>query len=77
MHPVGPKTCEVTGVCTTPDQRTMFVDIQHPGESPAFTTVPGQEQAISNWPDYKPIGEGRPRSSTLVITKNDGGIIGT
>ena len=24
--------CEVTGVVTTPDQRTMFVNIQHPGE---------------------------------------------
>ncbi|MEO6714890.1 MAG: PhoX family phosphatase, partial [Mycobacteriales bacterium] len=25
--------CEVTGVITTPDQRTMFVNIQHPGET--------------------------------------------
>ncbi len=74
---VGPKTCEVTGVCTTPDQRTMFVDIQHPGESLAFTTIPGQEQAISNWPDYKPLGQGRPRSSTVIVTKDDGGVIGT
>ncbi len=74
---VGPKSCEVTGVCTTPDQRTMFVDIQHPGETLSFTTVPGFEQAISNWPDYKPIGQGRPRSSTVIVTKNDGGIIGT
>ncbi len=74
---VGPKTCEVTGVCTTPDQRTMFVDIQHPGESLTFTTVPGAEQAISNWPDFKPIGQGRPRSSTVMVTKDDGGIIGT
>ncbi|WP_417543881.1 PhoX family protein [Marinobacter sp.] len=27
---VGPKGCEVTGVVTTPDVRTMFVNIQHP-----------------------------------------------
>ena len=53
------------------------VDIQHPGEPLNFTTVPGAEQTISNWPDFKPSGEGRPRSSTVMITKDDGGIIGT
>ena len=74
---VGPKSCEVTGVCTTPDQRTMFVDIQHPGESLTFTTIPGQEQVISNWPDKRALGQGRPRSSTVIVTKDDGGIIGT
>ena len=28
----GVRGCEVTGVITTPDQRTMFVNIQHPGD---------------------------------------------
>ncbi len=28
---VGPVGCEVTGVDMTPDNRTMFVNIQHPG----------------------------------------------
>ncbi len=74
---VGPKGCEVTGVCTTPDQRTMFVDIQHPGEPANETNDPANPQAISNWPDFLPIGQGRPRSATVVITKDDGGIIGT
>ncbi len=74
---VGPKGCEVTGVCTTPDQRTMFVDIQHPGEPSTELSNPAAPQAISNWPDFKPIGEGRPRAATLVITKNNGGVIGT
>jgi len=32
--------------CTTPDQRTRFVDIQHPGESLTFTTV-GAARLIS------------------------------
>jgi secreted PhoX family phosphatase len=32
-------------------------------------------RAVSNWPDFDP--EGRPRSATVVITKNDGGIIGS
>lgn len=74
---VGPRGCEVTGVCTTPDQRTMFVDIQHPGEPANELTVPAAAQAISNWPDFKPLGQGRPRAATLVITKDDGGVIGT
>jgi secreted PhoX family phosphatase len=74
---IGPKGCEVTGVCTTPDQKTMFVDIQHPGEPASELSDPANPQAISNWPDYRPIGQGRPRAGTLVITKDDGGVIGT
>jgi len=27
-----PRNCEVSGVATTPDGKTMFVGIQHPGE---------------------------------------------
>lgn len=58
---VGPVGCEVTGVVCTPDLRTMFVNIQHPADG-------------SHWPD----GNGaRPRSATVIVTKNDGGIIGT
>ncbi|MCW5590828.1 MAG: PhoX family phosphatase [Burkholderiales bacterium] len=29
---VGPSGCEITGVTWTPDRRTMFINIQHPGE---------------------------------------------
>jgi len=58
---VGPYGCEVTGVTMTPDRRTMFVNIQHPGEPPPST-----------WP-----GGGRPRSSTVVVMRGDGGIVGT
>lgn len=65
---VGPVDCEITGVITTPDSRTMFVNVQHPGESS------GNGQFSSHWPD----GQGlRPRSSTIIITREDGGIIGT
>ena len=74
---VGPKGCEVTGVHATPDGRTMFVDIQHPGEPSSEVTDPTRPQQFSNWPDFRPIGQGRPRSATVVITKDDGGIIGT
>jgi uncharacterized protein len=60
----GPPGCEITGFHTTPDNRTAFVNIQHPGEG-----------TPSNWPDFAP--NGRPRSATVVIRRQDGGIIGT
>lgn len=68
---VGPKEAEITGVTQTPDYRTMFVNIQHPGEdtTPNFTT----RTYGSFWPDG---GSARPRSATIVITRVDGGVIG-
>lgn len=58
-----------------PDQRTMFVDIQHPGETPGERSDPPNPKAISSWPDG-PKG-GRPHSATLAIRRVDGGPIGT
>jgi hypothetical protein len=74
---VGPRGCEITGVITTPDQRTMFVNAQHPGEETTFwgAPTPDDPRAVSNWPDFDP--EGRPRAATVVIRKVDGGVIGT
>ena len=72
---VGPKGCEVTGVVTTPDARSMFVNIQHPGESPSERADPRRPTAVSAWPDDR--ADGRPRSATVVIRKDDGGVIGT
>jgi secreted PhoX family phosphatase len=60
---VGPKECEVTGMSFTPDSKTMFINIQHPGEG-----------GNSHWPDG---GNSLPRSATLIITKDDGGVIGS
>jgi uncharacterized protein len=71
----GPRGSEVTGVVTTPDQRTMFVNIQHPGETASERSNPATPKAVSSWPDG-PSG-GRPRSATVVIRKLDGGVIGT
>jgi secreted PhoX family phosphatase len=68
---VGPKNCEVTGVTGTPDRRTLFVNIQHPGEG-AQSENPTQ---FSNWPDFG-VG-GRPRSATVVVRRADGGVVGT
>ncbi|OIQ25845.1 PhoX family phosphatase [uncultured Vibrio sp.] len=59
----GPIACEVTGLTFTPDNKTMFVGIQHPGES----------LAPSHFPDG---GESIPRSTVVVITRKDGGVIG-
>ena len=54
----GPAECEVTGLTFTPDNKTLFINIQHPGED-----------GNSHWPEG---GTAMPRSATLVITKNDG-----
>lgn len=68
---VGPKECEITGITETPDGKTLFVNIQHPGES----TVPNFSTGAfgSHWPGG---GSTRPRSATIVITRDDGGEIG-
>ena len=71
----GPSGCEITGATGTPDGRTMFINIQHPGESPSERSDPANPRRFSNWPDQNPAG--RPRSATVVIRKKDGGVIGT
>ena len=53
----------------------MFINIQHPGEAPSERSDPANPRRNSNWPDFYP--EGRPRSATVVIRKDDGGLIGT
>jgi len=70
---LGPAGCEVTGLTATPDLKSLFINIQHPGEPANERSDPEKPLAISKWPD----GAGRPRSATVVITKNDGGVIGT
>jgi uncharacterized protein len=72
---VGPNICEVTGVFLTPDEKTMFVGIQHPGEAPSGANDPANPKQYSSWPDGE--AGGRPRSSLLVVTKDDGGVIGS
>ena len=58
---------EITGWAVTPNFRTAFVNIQHPGNGdPTATNFPAQ-------PDGRTI----PRDCTLVITKKDRGVIGS
>jgi secreted PhoX family phosphatase len=71
----GPVGCEITGCTFTPDGRTMFINVQHPGESPSERSDPAQPSRFSTWPDGP--GATRPRSATVVIRKADGGLIGT
>ncbi|CAN7326450.1 DUF839 domain-containing protein [Phenylobacterium sp. LjRoot219] len=72
---VGPKECEITGIDSTPDGCTLFVNIQHPGEE-VGSGFPNTFS--SNWPasQTSATAVARPRSATIVITKNDGGVVG-
>ena len=75
---VGPKGCEITGLAETPDGKAIFVNIQHPGEATKMSDVGDPTKYQSQWPANAGYGAGkRPRSATIVITKNDGGMIGT
>ncbi len=72
---IGPRNCEITGITAAPDGRTLFVGVQHPGESPTDTNDPANPTRYSSWPDGA--AAGRPRSAVVMITKEDGGLIGT
>jgi len=71
---VGPVNCEITGLTQTPDGRTFFLNIQHPGEVPDARSDPARPDRYSRWPDGNP--GARPRSATIVIQREDGGVIG-
>jgi hypothetical protein len=65
----GVKGCEVTGVAVTPDRKTMFVNLQHPGDG---------DPKNSNFPaKYTGAAGPVPRDCTIVITRKDGGIVGS
>ena len=75
---VGPVGCEITGLTETPDGKTVFVNIQHPGENTKQADLADPTKYTSQWPSNAGYGAGkRPRSATIVISKNDGGRIGT
>ena len=69
---VGPIGQEITGVTTTPDGKTMFINVQHPGATTSADDF-AAGKLTGTWPNM-----GRyARSATVVITKDDGGVIGT
>ena len=79
-----PLGSEVTGVAESPDGKALFVNIQHPGENTAAANIGDPTKYESHWPGngagaaaYGPgSSSARPRSATVMITKNDGGVIG-
>ncbi|HLA72320.1 MAG TPA: PhoX family phosphatase [Steroidobacteraceae bacterium] len=59
----GPAGCEICGCEFTPDGRTLFLSIQHPGEGGSL------DKPISHWPD----GNGLPaRASVVAVEREDG-----
>ena len=59
----GPVDCEMCGGTFTPDESTLFLSIQHPGEN-SLT----QENPTSRWPNY---GKDIPRPAVIAITMNN------
>ncbi len=60
----GPVGCEICGCEFTPDGRTLFLSIQHPGEGGTI------DHPVSHWPDG---GDQPARSSVVAVTREDGG----
>ncbi len=69
---VGPLEAEITGVAYTPDLKTIFVSIQHPGENGNR-----KDGFNSHWPASQTDANSKalPRSALAVITRKDGGVI--
>ena len=67
-----PLGAEMCGPCFTPNDETLFLAVQHPGESEEGAPA-SFENPATRWPDFK---DGMPpRPSVLVVTRQGGGKI--
>ena len=63
----GVNSDEITGCTVTPDQKTMFINTQHPGNgNPELTNIPAATDGVTI-----------PRDCTFVITRKNGGVVGS
>lgn len=69
-----PVDARISGVAETPDGKTLFVNVRHPGSTTAYADIGDPSRYRSHWPDG---GDARPRSATLVVSRADGGVIGS
>ena len=60
----GPNGCEITGIAFSPDYRTLFMGVQHPGGDGTPSNFPGG-------------GSSKPRSTIMMVRRNDGGVVGS
>lgn len=68
-----PRGAEMCGPVFTPDMETMFLAVQHPGETVSGGHRATFEQPSTRWPDFD---EGMPpRPSILAVTRKGGGKI--
>ncbi len=78
----GPIESEITGITESYDGKALFINIQHPGEDTAAANI---ASPTSSWPyptsngnpTATSVKSARPRSATIVLTRIDGGVIGT
>lgn len=63
-----PPGAEATGPALTPDERTMFLSIQHPGEDTVYASP------STRWPDHDPAMP--PRPSVIALWRKDGRRVG-
>ncbi len=64
----GPVGAEICGCEFTPDNRTLFLSVQHPGETGTLG------RPTSHWPDG---GRLPPRASVIAVRRADGDIVGS
>jgi hypothetical protein len=66
-----PRGAEVNGGAFTPDDKAIFIAVQHPAEEDGSTF----DKPSTRWPDFE--DSMPPRPAMVVVTKDDGDIIGS